>query len=115
MPPGMKSKAKMGGMSDGKPKPPGMAPEMPDMDEKPDDGGGKASRADALVIPETHRCDSCANYDTTSGECAKVEGYFEPGAACLRFFEASGEGEEEHAEPDADDMGGPSDNDADNA
>ena len=117
-PPGMKKKPGLviavgvGKPKGGPMKPPGMDDdEMPDSptDEKSD--GSKVPREKALVIEEDHRCSNCEHYDATSGECAKVEGYFDPGAACLRYFEPMGD--EDSDEPDADDAGGPPDMDAD--
>ena len=114
-PPGIKSsKPTMATQSAG-PKPPGI-PEDEGLDHveehDEDKEGGKATREKALYIPEDHHCGQCVNYEVTSGECSKVEGYFEPEAACLRYFKHVDESDEEK-EPDADDMGGPSDGDAD--
>lgn len=75
--------------------------------------GGKASREKALFIPASHHCGECVNYSPESGECSKVDGMFQPEDACLRMFKHISE-VDEHTEPDADQMGGASDHDADN-
>jgi hypothetical protein len=108
-PPGMKKKkpALVIKVGVGKPKDGEMPPPMPKSaddgegeDPSEEDGaGGKVSREKALVIDENHRCDNCQNYDATSGDCSKVEGYFDPGSACLRYFEPmEGSGDEEAGE-----------------
>jgi hypothetical protein len=89
----------------GKPKgdgmpPPGMHDEEPPKPPAEEGGGGqKHSREDALVVNEDQRCANCQNYDATSGECSEVEGYFDPGASCLRYFEPAGAADDEPETP----------------
>lgn len=98
------------GPSGGRMPPPGIDhPEPHDRDET---SGGKATAEKALVVREDHHCDSCMNWIPDSGECQKVEGFFSPQDACLRYFRHANE-EDEQAEPDADEQGGSSDMDAD--
>lgn len=87
---------------DGRMPPPGM-PKSGAMGE-----GGKASPEEAGVIRSDQKCIDCANYDATSGDCAKVSGSFDPGDSCMEYFEAINSDE-----PDEDDMGGKPDGDMD--
>jgi hypothetical protein len=105
-PPGMKKKPAVTiAVGIGKPKgmpPPGsLKDEPPAPDEVPAEGGEKkVSAEDALVVRADKHCDSCANYDAASGDCAKVDGYFDPSDACLRYYEpvSDDEGAEDPAE-----------------
>ncbi len=78
-------------------------------DEEGEGDEEKCSPERAIVIRANEHCRDCKNYEPTTGECHEVEGVFEPDDACFSYFEAM------HDEPDADDTGGPSDMDADNA
>lgn len=71
-------------------------------------GSGKASPEEAGVIRSDQKCIDCANYDATSGDCAKVSGSFDPSDSCMQYFEAINSDE-----PDEDDMGGKPDGDMD--
>ncbi len=112
-PPGMKGKKPGIMIAVGVDKPKGMkAPGLEDKAPmKPDaeDEGGKASVAEAHKVGADQHCKDCANYQAESGECSKVDGYWDPEDACVRYFEAAGNEEE----PDADDQGGAPDADAD--
>ena len=90
-------------------KPKGDAPPGSD----PGDGSGKMSREEAHFVPADHHCKDCANYDPSSGDCSEVTGSFDPEDACLAAFKAMGSSD--GGEPDADDMGGPPDGDADDS
>ncbi len=72
-----------------------------------EEGEEKASPDKAIVIRADAHCKNCENYEPTTGECHEVEGVFDPDDACHAFYEGMGE------EPDADDMGGAPDADAD--
>ncbi len=76
--------------------PPGMAPE-PEAE-----GSGKVTREECLFVTADKHCGNCTHYQDDQS-CDKVEGQMEPEDACLRYFEAVGEGEEKEPEPDADD------------
>lgn len=82
-PPGMKDIPSQMGMRDDKP------------DENPGDDSGKHSTEEALVVRAGHDCDDCKNYHSDTGECDKVSGQFSPEDACLRYFEAKGDGMDE--------------------
>lgn len=71
---------------------------------------GKADPAEAGVIRHDQHCIDCKNYDSSTGECAKVAGTFAPEDGCVKYFDPA---EGDNDEPDADEQGGPSDNDAD--
>lgn len=72
---------------------------------------GKADPAEAGVVREDSHCIDCEHYDSSSGECEKVAGILAPSDGCVRYFQrAQGDNDDE---PDADEQGGPSDNDAD--
>ena len=95
--------------------PPGQAapPEEldPQMGDTPqDDEAGKAPEAEAIVLRGNEKtCESCMNYDSAQGTCAKVSGMFDPDDRCLRFYEDSGEKHDEgpeSSENPADDQGG---------
>ncbi len=75
--------------------------------------GAKASREKAVFVPSTHHCQECLNYQPETGECEKVDGIMDPNDLCIRYFKHVNESDE-HTEPDDDQMGGPSDHDADN-
>ena len=64
------------------------------------DEGAKATREKALVIPDDHHCKDCANWTPESGDCAKVEGSFEPDAACIRYFQHLDEADEQNGDDD---------------
>lgn len=85
---------------------PGKRMQPPGMDEKPM-GDGKASPEEAMVYRADRKCIDCDNYDATSGDCSEVSGSFDPQDGCLKYFEPIGD------EPDEDDKGGASDEDAD--
>lgn len=75
------------------------------------DPGGKVSAEEAALVLDNAHCIDCTMYHPDSGECDKVEGTLSPQDGCYNYFNAiKGGGEDE---PDADDQGGPSDNDAD--
>ena len=100
------------------PPPSGGPPEGIDHAEAHDqspDSGGKATREKALVIAEDHRCNDCANWDASSGDCEKVEGVFTPGMACLRYFTHANAEDEEPDEDDMQDGSGAPDDDSDDA
>lgn len=75
----------------GKGAPPGMDREQPRE-------GGKASREEAGVVPPDQHCIDCQNYDPQTGDCSKVEGSFEPDAACLKYFTPVADEDNEQAE-----------------
>ena len=85
---------------------PGKRMEPPTGDEPK--GDGKSSPEEAGVVRADEHCVDCAHYDPTSGDCAKVSGSFDPQDACMQYFEKIGADE-----PDADEEGGPPDEDAD--
>lgn len=91
------------GMPSGRMPPPGTDMNAPKKGED-----GKVSPDDAGVIRADQRCIDCRNYDATSGDCSKVSGSFDPTDACSDYFDAINSDE-----PDADDMGGAPDMDAD--
>ena len=67
--------------SPGKMPPPG-SPEEP---AKAD--GAKASPEEAGVVLSDKHCVDCRNWSPETGECAKVEGTFDPEDACSAYFE----------------------------
>lgn len=82
--------------------------------QAPDDNkdqGGKMPVEEALVVRSDKHCNNCENYQPETGDCEKVEGSFDPDDACMRWFTPMGGAG--HDEPDADEYGGASDNDAD--
>jgi hypothetical protein len=96
----------------------GISPKKPGDGSAPSpdgDGGdaGKASPHKAIVITADSHCKDCQNYHSDTGECDKVQGSFEPEDACHAYFSPMSGGDE--SEPDADEMGGPPDNDADDS
>lgn len=110
MPPPEKGPAVIIGIGAKKPGDDG-APPSPD--GSGNGGAGKASPHKAIVITADSHCKDCQNYHPDTGECDKVEGSFEPEDACHAYFTPiSGDQDQE---PDADDMGGAPDNDADDA
>ena len=118
-PPGAKKKPVLAvAIGIGKDKPGQQGPddgaEGPEGSPQGGDAGGQHSAEDALVIRENQHCKDCENYDHVSGSCSKVDGGFAPEDACLRYFEPRG-GDDDDDEPDADDMGGPPDGDADDS
>ncbi len=70
-------------------------------------GDGKVSPEEAGVIRADQRCIDCKNYDPTSGDCGKVQGSFDPGDACMQYFDAIGD----DTPPDTDDQNGALDDD----
>lgn len=93
------------------PKPDGkMPPPGTDLNAPKAGADGKVSPEDAQVYREGQTCVQCENYDPNSGECAKVSGSFSPQDGCLKYFEPM-----DSDEPDADDAGGPSDQDMDDS
>jgi len=74
----------------------------PDGDEPAGDDakGGTHKLAGAGVIRGDSHCEDCSNFMADSGTCKELPGQFAPDDACVKYFEASGEGE-----PDADDQG----------
>jgi hypothetical protein len=86
--PGMMGKTKM--------PPPGMPKE---------EDGKKASPEEAGVIRADEHCIKCRHYDPISGDCAKVEGQFDPEDACEEYFDAIGNDEpEDEDSPEEEDM-----------
>ena len=81
------------------------------MSDSPDGGDGKVSREEAHFVPADKHCKDCSNYDPASGDCSAVAGSFEPEDACIGEFKAMSDS----GEPDADDMGGAPDGDADDS
>lgn len=76
-----------------KPKPDAGEPKAPE-----DEASGKESPEEAIVLRSGDKiCGTCAHF--MGGECAKVEGQFEPEDRCLRYWEAMG-GDEEMGEPE---------------
>lgn len=71
-------------------------------------GQGSVSPEKAIVVRGDEHCKDCENYQPESGACSEVSGYFDPEDACVKYFKPLGNGE-----PDADDQGGPPDNDQD--
>jgi hypothetical protein len=65
--------------------------------------GAKASRDEAGFVGAENHCIDCAMYDVETGDCAKVEGVFQPDDACAKFFEAVPDDESQESGPDADD------------
>lgn len=86
---------------------PGGRMQPPGMQDGPT-GSGKASPEDAGVVRSDEHCIDCKNYDPTSGECAKVDGSYDPQDGCKDYFDKIG-----GDEPDADESGGMPDDDAD--
>lgn len=71
---------------------------------------GKMSPDEAIVIRANEHCIDCQNYNPQDGSCSKVDGNFDPQDSCHEAFSPISGGE-----PDADDQGGPSDQDADDS
>ena len=86
----------------GKMGPPGMEDDAPAPDGEP--SGGKASVAEAHKVGAEQHCSDCKNYQAESGDCTKVEGYWDPDDACVRYFTPMG-GEDESAEDPAEEAG----------
>src|SRR5450432_1665128 len=96
----------------------GMPPPPGGPGAKPPDGGDgqqvsqkeafciSGDLASAMGLSEFPTCANCNNFQGDS--CSKVAGDFEPTDRCLKFFSPKGE-------PDADDAGGPPDNDQDDS
>lgn len=102
-PPGSKKKAMpMAAEPKGMP-PPGSPKEMPP-EEKPEEAGGKHTAEEAHPVRADQHCKDCANYQGESGDCSKVDGYWDPEDACVRFFEA-GSGDDEAAEDPMEEVG----------
>src|SRR5882757_9061283 len=82
--------------------PPGMQMPPPgmDADKPPGKPTGKASPEDAGVIRADEHCIDCTNYSPDSGECARVEGSYDPQDGCVQYFQPT------PGEPDADGQGG---------
>ncbi len=59
---------------------------MPAPGENAPQEGGKASAQDAGAVMSDAHCVDCANWHPDTGECDKVEGVWEPEAACVKFF-----------------------------
>lgn len=82
-----------------------------DPNAPPDDpnggGGEKHELESAGVIRADKHCKDCGNYDTATGDCSELPGSWDPDDACLRYFKALGEGDDEEQEPDADDTAMP--------
>ena len=83
--------------ADGRMPPPGM---------KDQQGSGKVSPEDAKLVLADEHCNDCTMYHHDTGECDKVDGTMDPQDGCYEYFQRANE-------PDADEQGGPSDNDAD--
>lgn len=98
-----------GGPPDAGPK--GGGPKMPPPGQELEHAGGnKATPEEAGVIRDDEHCSNCTHYVADTGECEKVEGYLSPDDTCEKYFEPlKGDSDE----PDSDEQGGPSDNDAD--
>lgn len=101
-PPGSKKKMPMPDMAPKGMRPPG-SKEMPP-EEKPEEEGGKHTAEEAHPVRADQHCKDCANYQAESGDCSKVDGYWDPEDACVRFFEA-GSGDDEDAEDPAEEAG----------
>lgn len=80
----------------------------PPGDGKQPGSSGKMSPDEAVVIRANQHCIDCQNYNPQDGSCSAVDGSYDPQDACHEAFVAISD-----QEPDADDMGGSSDNDAD--
>lgn len=85
-------------------------PGAPEPESKPAGEGQKVSPEDAGVVRNNEHCIDCSNYSPESGDCSKVEGYFDAQDSCVNYFDPIGD-----EEPDADDAGGPPDQDRDDS
>lgn len=106
-PPGGKPRLKISiePIADGKPgrmAPPGNGMGAP--------SGGKETPTPDDITRSNEHCIDCENYNPQDGSCAKWDGSFDPQDACKKYFSALSDQDQE---PDADDQGGPSDQDAD--
>jgi hypothetical protein len=61
-------------------------PDTPDESTPKPEDGGKVSPEQAVVLRAGEECHMCQNYAPESGECSKVEGYFDPEDRCIKYF-----------------------------
>jgi len=81
-------------------------------DSMPASGAGKISADKAISVKANEHCKDCQNYAPESGECQKVDGYWEPEDACVREFKPIAGNQDPDNDGDVDD-GGAGDTDQD--
>lgn len=80
---------RFGGASSATPEPQGLGPPSAMSGQ----GMGKKSAEEAGVLKEDQRCGGCKNFTKESGECAIVDGVFDPCDGCKLYEAANGAGE----------------------
>lgn len=75
------------------------------------DEQGKLQPGEHDIVRADQHCIDCKWYNVDDGTCQKWSGQYDPQDACWKYFDPAGD--EDEQEPDADDQGGASDNDAD--
>lgn len=82
------------------PRPASVPASAPTLSQQP---SGKASRDEAGFIPAGQQCGDCSNYQKETGDCSKVDGQFQAGDSCSKYFSHAKGGMAASPEPDADD------------